>query len=74
MARIDPDDLSDIELDQAFEVIINQARIRLELPQLMARVLDCNPEQVHRAIRELADHSRPLADIAEDLRRTLGEG
>ncbi len=74
MARIDPDNQSDMELDQAFEVIINQARIRLELPRLMARVLDRNPELVHRAIRELADHARPISDIADDLRRILGEG
>lgn len=74
MAKIDRGDLSDIESEQAFEVIVSQARIRLEMPQLMARVLDCNPELVHRAIREWANHSRPLADIADDLRRTLGEG
>ena len=74
MAKVDPDNLPDVESEQAFEVIISQARIRLEMPQLMARALDCNPELVHRAIREWANHSRPLSDIADDLRRTLGEG
>lgn len=74
MAKIDSGDLSDVESGQAFEVIVSQARIRLEMPQLMARVLDCNPELVHRAIREWANHSRPLSDIADDLRRILGEG
>jgi hypothetical protein len=74
MAEIGSGDLSDVESGHAFEVIISQARIRLEMPQLMARVLDSSPELVHRAIREWANHSRPLADIADDLRRFLGEG
>ncbi len=74
MAKMDPDGLPDIESEQAFEVIISQARIRLGMPQLMARVLDRDPQLVHRAIRAWANHSRPLSDIADDLRRTLGEG
>ncbi|MDA8208649.1 MAG: hypothetical protein M0Z92_06565 [Actinomycetota bacterium] len=74
MANRDSDAASDIELDQALEVIINQARIRLDLPQLMVKVLDRNPQRVFEAIRALADHTRPITDIAEDLRRTLEEG
>ncbi len=74
MAEMDPNGLSDIELEQAFEVIISQARIRLGMPQLMARVLDCDPELVQRAIRAWANHTRSLSDIADDLRRALGEG
>lgn len=74
MARMDPDDLPDIESEQAFQVILGQARIRLEIPQLMARALDCNPELVHRAIREWASHVRPLSEIADELRGALEEG
>ena len=73
MAKDNAKEVFDAESDQAFQVIIDQARIRLEIPGLMARLLDRNPVLVHRAIRDWAGHTRPISDIAEELRQAVGE-
>ncbi len=74
MSSSDLPDLRDLERDRAFQVILDEARIRLEMPQLLARLLDRDKDAVHRAIRDWASRVRPLSDIADELRRALGEG
>lgn len=74
MANFDRPDLCDLERDQAFQVILDEARIRLELPQLLARILDRDRDAAHLAIRDWASGARPISDIADELRRALGEG
>jgi len=63
----------DAETERAFEVLIEQARLRLEMPRLMARVLDVDPPLVHRALRDWAAQERPLSDIYRELRRAAGD-
>lgn len=64
----DSQELSDLQSAQALRVLVDQARIRVEMPRLMARVLERDPALVHQAIREWAACARPLAEIAHDLR------
>ncbi|MDA8066415.1 MAG: hypothetical protein M0031_13100 [Thermaerobacter sp.] len=59
---------------RAFQTIIQQARLVRAMPGLLARALDASPDAVPAAIRAWAANSRPLADIAKELMRLLGEG
>jgi hypothetical protein len=73
MAKHSDEGMSDLASEQAFQVLIDQARIRVAMPRLLSKALRLDPDLARRAIDDWADHTRPLSDIADDLRRAVGE-
>ena len=54
-------------------ILLEEAKLRLELPSLVLRVLDLSPNLARQALVDWSQGSRPVEEIAAGLRQILQE-
>ena len=54
-------------------ILLEQAKLRVELPSLVLRALDHNPAWARQALVDWSQGRRPVEEIAAVLRQHLGE-